>query len=116
MPLLQNMSRETAADLITNDVNFFGTMMVVAGDADGMVSGAIHTTAATIRPALQARSPPPPARPRAHTAAACPARGGVVRIRAVRCSCRQQPAGVPVAAALPVCVSCTAAWFLTGTT
>lgn len=28
-------------------------MMIYAGDADGMVSGAIHTTASTIRPALQ---------------------------------------------------------------
>ena len=35
------------------DVNYFATMMVEAGDADGMVSGASHTTAATIRPALQ---------------------------------------------------------------
>jgi phosphate acetyltransferase len=35
------------------DVNYFGTMMVHRGAADGMVSGAIHTTAATIRPAFQ---------------------------------------------------------------
>ena len=32
---------------------YFATMMVYAGDADGMVSGAIHTTGETIRPALQ---------------------------------------------------------------
>ena len=32
---------------------YFGTMMVEMGDADGMVSGACHTTANTIRPALQ---------------------------------------------------------------
>lgn len=31
----------------------FGTMMVKMGDAEGMVSGAVSTTAATIRPALQ---------------------------------------------------------------
>jgi phosphate acetyltransferase len=35
------------------DVSYFGTMMVYTGDADGMVSGAVHTTQHTIRPALQ---------------------------------------------------------------
>jgi phosphate acetyltransferase len=35
------------------DVSFFGTMMVYKGHADGMVSGAAHTTAHTIIPALQ---------------------------------------------------------------
>lgn len=35
------------------DVSYFATMMVHMGDADGMVSGAAHTTAETIRPALQ---------------------------------------------------------------
>ncbi len=34
------------------DVSFFGTMMVYCEDADGMVSGAAHSTAHTIRPAL----------------------------------------------------------------
>lgn len=38
---------------IMKDENYFGTMMVHLGDADGMVSGAIHPTADTIRPALQ---------------------------------------------------------------
>jgi len=41
-----------AEDLMT-DVSYFGTMMVFKGDADGMVSGAAHTTQHTIRPALQ---------------------------------------------------------------
>ncbi len=36
-----------------NDVSYFGTMMVYKGDADGMVSGAMHTTAHTITPAFQ---------------------------------------------------------------
>jgi len=36
-----------------NDVSYFGTMMVHADMADGMVSGAAHTTAHTIRPAFQ---------------------------------------------------------------
>ncbi|MDR0580107.1 MAG: phosphate acetyltransferase [Campylobacteraceae bacterium] len=34
-------------------LSYFATMMVYKGDADGMVSGAIHTTSDTIRPALQ---------------------------------------------------------------
>ena len=41
-----------AQDLMA-DVSYFGTMMVYKGDADGMVSGAVHTTQHTIRPALQ---------------------------------------------------------------
>lgn len=36
-----------------NDVSYFGTMMVHLGYADGMVSGAMHTTAHTIRPSLE---------------------------------------------------------------
>ena len=35
------------------DASYFGTMMVFLGDADGMVSGAVNTTAHTIRPSLQ---------------------------------------------------------------
>jgi len=36
-----------------NDSNYFGAMMVYCGHADGMVSGATHTTADTVRPALE---------------------------------------------------------------
>jgi len=36
-----------------SDVSYFGTMMIHTGDADGMVSGAVHTTQHTIRPAFQ---------------------------------------------------------------
>ncbi len=36
-----------------HNYNYFGTMMIKAGDADGMVSGADHSTADTVRPALQ---------------------------------------------------------------
>lgn len=43
---------EKARELL-QDSAYFGTMMIVCGDADGMVSGAAHTTANTIRPALQ---------------------------------------------------------------
>ncbi|WP_220740114.1 phosphate acetyltransferase [Leuconostoc miyukkimchii] len=35
------------------DVNYFGTMLVYTGKADGMVSGATHPTGDTVRPALQ---------------------------------------------------------------
>ncbi|HEY4326261.1 MAG TPA: phosphate acetyltransferase [Mucilaginibacter sp.] len=48
----KNVNMEMARDLMT-DVSYFGTMMVYKGDADGMVSGAVHTTLHTIRPALQ---------------------------------------------------------------
>jgi len=36
-----------------SDVSYFGTMMIHLGHADGMVSGAVHTTQHTIRPAFQ---------------------------------------------------------------
>ncbi len=48
----KGLTETTAQDLI-KDVSYFGTMMVYNGDADGMVSGAAHTTQHTIRPALQ---------------------------------------------------------------
>lgn len=48
----KNVTLEMARDLMT-DASYFGTMMVYKGHADGMVSGAIHTTQHTIRPALQ---------------------------------------------------------------
>jgi len=46
------MTPERAREVVT-DVSYFGTMMVHLGLADGMVSGAVHTTAHTIRPALE---------------------------------------------------------------
>ncbi len=48
----KNVNLDMARDLMT-DVSYFGTMMVYKGHADGMVSGAVHTTQHTIRPALQ---------------------------------------------------------------
>jgi len=48
----KGVSLDAAFDLLTS-LSYFGTMMVQLGDADGMVSGAIHTTQETIRPALQ---------------------------------------------------------------
>ncbi|MGW9550713.1 phosphate acetyltransferase [Citricoccus zhacaiensis] len=43
---------DRARDIMTEGA-YFGTMMVQRGDVDGMVSGAAHTTANTIRPALE---------------------------------------------------------------
>ncbi len=48
----KGISEKMARDTLT-DVSYFGTMMVYKGAADGMVSGAVHTTGETIRPALQ---------------------------------------------------------------
>ena len=44
---------ETTANDLTKDVSYYGTLMILNGFADGMVSGAIHTTMHTIKPALQ---------------------------------------------------------------
>jgi phosphate acetyltransferase len=43
---------EQAKELLQT-VNYFGTMLVYSGRADGLVSGAVHSTADTVRPALQ---------------------------------------------------------------
>ncbi|WP_300023036.1 phosphate acetyltransferase [uncultured Maribacter sp.] len=48
----KNVNLAMAKDLM-EDVSYYGTMMVYKGHADGMVSGAVHTTQHTIRPALQ---------------------------------------------------------------
>lgn len=48
----KGLSQEDAAKLALN-ANYFGTLMVKSGDADGLVSGANHSTADTVRPALQ---------------------------------------------------------------
>ena len=48
----KGVSREDALK-IAKDANYFGTLMMKAGHADGMVSGAAHSTADTVRPALQ---------------------------------------------------------------
>ena len=46
------VSEEDAQKLL-RDVTYFGTMMVYMGLADGLVSGAVHSTGDTVRPALQ---------------------------------------------------------------
>lgn len=48
----KGMVMDAARDIVT-DVSYFGTLMVALGMADGMVSGATHTTAETIRPAFE---------------------------------------------------------------
>lgn len=48
----KGITREQAHDRVA-DVSYFGTMMVRDGLADGMVSGAVNTTAHTIRPAFE---------------------------------------------------------------
>ena len=48
----KGLEEAQAKDLML-DHSYFGTMMVFMGDADGMVSGAVNTTAHTIRPSLQ---------------------------------------------------------------
>eukprot|EP00124_Ichthyophonus_hoferi_P005161 Ihof_evm1s685 gene=Ihof_evmTU1s685 len=48
----KGVNEDMAMDL-AQDLTYYGTCMVATGDADGMVSGAVHTTANTVRPALQ---------------------------------------------------------------
>ena len=54
----KGVTLEQAREKVT-DVSYFGTMMVHMGDADGMVSGAAHTTAHTIVPPSRSSRPPP---------------------------------------------------------
>ncbi len=48
----KDVNLDMAKDAMS-DVSYFGTMMIYKGHADGMVSGAVHTTQHTLRPALQ---------------------------------------------------------------
>jgi phosphate acetyltransferase len=54
----RGMTPDAALDVVV-DVSYFGTMMVLLGMADGMVSGSVHTTAHTIRPAFEVIKTPP---------------------------------------------------------
>ena len=49
----KGMTEEQASEILHNDYTYYGVMMVKMGDADGMVSGACHSTANTLRPCLQ---------------------------------------------------------------
>lgn len=48
----KGLSKEQALQLVKDPI-YYGTMMVYLGDADGLISGAVHSTAHTIKPALQ---------------------------------------------------------------
>ena len=49
----KGMTKEEAEKLLLNEYMFYACIMVKAGDADGVVSGACHSTANTLKPALQ---------------------------------------------------------------
>ena len=49
----KGMTEEKARELLLSNYLYYGVMMVKMGDADGMVSGACHSTADTLRPCLQ---------------------------------------------------------------
>lgn len=49
----KGMTPEQAKDLVMNDYMYYACMMVKFGDADGVVSGACHSTAETLKPSLQ---------------------------------------------------------------
>lgn len=49
----KGMTMEKAREILLNDYLTFGVIMVKANDADGMVAGACHSTADTLRPSLQ---------------------------------------------------------------
>ncbi len=49
----KGMTEEKAREIILSDYAYYGCLMIKSGDADGMVSGACHSTADTLRPCLQ---------------------------------------------------------------
>ena len=49
----KGMTPKKARETIMNDYTYYGVMMVKMGDADGLVAGACHSTANTLRPCLQ---------------------------------------------------------------
>lgn len=49
----KGLTREEAKDLLLNDYMYYACMLVKTGRADGVVSGACHSTSNTLRPALQ---------------------------------------------------------------
>ncbi|WP_373842376.1 phosphate acetyltransferase, partial [Limosilactobacillus sp.] len=54
--LLERRKNKNTPDQVKKmleDISYFGTMLVYMGKADGMVSGAVHSTGSTVRPALQ---------------------------------------------------------------
>ena len=49
----KGMTKEKATEILLTSYTYYGVMMVKMGDADGLVSGACHSTADTLRPSLQ---------------------------------------------------------------
>ena len=49
----KGMTVEQATEILMNNYLYYGVMMIKMGDADGMVAGACHSTADTLRPCLQ---------------------------------------------------------------
>lgn len=49
----KGMTQEKARQIALSDYTYYGCLMIKSGDADGMVSGACHSTANTLRPCLQ---------------------------------------------------------------
>ena len=49
----KGMTEEQATEILMNNYLYYGVMMIKMGDADGMVAGACHSTADTLRPCLQ---------------------------------------------------------------
>ncbi len=49
----KGMTFEQAKEILSNDINFFGAMLVKMGDADGMVSGALSPTAKVLKAGIQ---------------------------------------------------------------
>ena len=49
----KGMTEDQAREIIMTDYTYYGVMMVKMGDADGLVAGACHSTANTLRPCLQ---------------------------------------------------------------
>ena len=49
----KGLERPDAEKMVKEDFTYYGTLMIKSGDADGLVSGACHSTANTLRPALQ---------------------------------------------------------------
>lgn len=49
----KGMTKEQATEILMNNYLYYGVMMIKMSDADGMVAGACHSTADTLRPCLQ---------------------------------------------------------------
>ena len=49
----KGMTEEQATEILMNNYLYYGVMMIKMGDADGMIAGACHSTADTLRPCLQ---------------------------------------------------------------